>query len=134
MKPIATGILIVLLATGGLAAQTAGEQARILRDFQQRVTDAMYHEAPAPPIFTPPVAMVFRQMIAHALADHPAVLQPLPVARLDDFPTVLADALPLLPEPLEYRLFGHDLVVTDRESQRVVGVLREAVGTAYPIR
>jgi hypothetical protein len=41
--------------------------------------------------------------------------------------------LPLLPEPLEYRLVGHDLVVRDRESNRVVGVLREAVGTAYTV-
>ena len=147
MKPIATGILIVLLAQGGLAAQTAGEQAQIVRDFQQRVSDyaqgydclAPFPEAvtaatPAPQIFTLPVAMVFRQMIAHALAEHPPVLQPLPATGLDDFPSVLAEALPLLPEPLEYRLIGHDLVVRDRESQRVVGVLREAVGTAYPIR
>jgi hypothetical protein len=89
--------------------------------------------------------MVFRQMIARALAerdgaaaisgvsasDHLAVLQPFPAARLYDFPRVLAEALPLLPEPLEYRLIDHDLVVRDRESNRVVGVLRGAVGTAY---
>jgi hypothetical protein len=158
MKPIATGILIVLLVHGGAAAQTAGEQAAIVRDFQQRLVvytqqhqgldlfpDVVPAATPAPNIFTPPVAMVFRQMIARALAegggaaalrsvtalDHLAVLEPFPATRLYEFPHVLADALPLLPEPLEYRLTDHDLVVRDRETNRVVGVLREAVGTAY---
>lgn len=158
MRTIAIGILIVVLAHGGAAAQTAGEQAQIVSDFQQRVADyARQHQCldlfpeavnaatPAPRIFTLPVAMVFRQMIARALAErdgdavisstgaitHLAVLQPFPAARLYEFPRVLADALPLLPEPLEYRLIGHDLVVRDRESNHVVGVLREAVGTAY---
>jgi len=160
MRTIATGILIVVLAHGGAAAQTAGEQAQIVRDFQQRVADytqqhqclALFPEAvnaatPAPRIFTLPVAMVFRQLMVHALAErdgvaavsgagaseHLAVLQPFPDSQLYEFPRVFADALPLLPEPLEYRLVGHDLVVRDRESNRVVGVLREAVGTAYTV-
>jgi hypothetical protein len=158
MRTIAAGILIVVLAHGGAAAQSAGEQAQIVREFQQRVSDfaqqhhalALFPEAAAAAapaqVFTLPVAMVFRQRIARALAadragaaavsgaalpEHLAVLQPFPDSKLYDFPRVLADALPLLPEPLEYRLVGHDLVVRDRESNRVVGVLREAVGTAY---
>ena len=158
MRTIATGILIVVLAHGGAAAQSAGEQAQIVREFQRSVSDFTQHQGlalfpeavnaatPAPRIFTLPVAMVFRQLIARALAErdgvavsgvagseHLAVLQPFPDSKLYDFPRVLADALPLLPEPLEYRLVGHDLVVRDRESNRVVGVLREAVGTAYTV-
>ena len=160
MRTIATGILIVVLAHGGAAAQSAGEQAQIVGEFQRSVSDftqqhpslALFPEAvnaatPAPRIFTLPVAMVFRQLIARALAErdgvavvsgvagseHLAVLQPFPDSKLYDFPRVLADALPLLPEPLEYRLVGHDLVVRDRESNRVVGVLREAVGTVYTV-
>lgn len=158
MKTIAASVLIVVLAHGGAAAQSAGEQAQIVRDFQQRASEytqqhqdlALFPEVaavatPAPRIFTLPVAMVFRQLIARALAErdgvatlrgvdaseHLAVLQPFPDSKLYDFPRVLAEALPLLPEPLEYRLVGHDLVVRDRESNHVVGVLREAVGTAY---
>ena len=170
MRTIAIGILIIAFAHGGAAAQTAGEQAQIVRDFQQRVADyARQHQCldlfpeavnaatPAPRIFTAPVAMVFRQVIARALADrdghpgaghqhsgpfivgaaatqHLAVLQPFPDDKLYEFPGVFAEALPLLPEPLEYRLVGHDLVLRDRESNRVVGVLREAVGTAYIVR
>jgi hypothetical protein len=160
MRTIAIGILIVVFAHGGAAAQTAGEQTQIVGDFQQRVADytrqhqcldlfpeAVNAATPAPRIFTLPVAMVFRQLIARTLAErdgvaavsraatteHLAVLQPFPDSKLYDFPRVLADALPLLPEPLEYRLVGHDLVVRDRESNNVVGVLREAVGTAYTV-
>jgi hypothetical protein len=102
---------------------------------------------PAPRIFTLPVAMVFRQLIAGALAGHDgmafvgsagapahlAVLQPFPATMLYDFPRALADVLPVLPEPLEYRLVGHDLVVRDRAGDLVVGVLREAVGTAFTV-
>lgn len=163
LKTIAIGLLVLALAHGGAAAQTAGEQAQILRDFQQNVADytqrhqcldlfpeAINAATPAPRIFTLPVAMVFRQMIAKALTEHDgaavihglgagaseplAVLQPFPATKLADFPRVLADALPLLPEPLEYRLIGHDLVVRDRENDLVVGVLREAVSTALTIR
>lgn len=161
MRTIATGLLVLALAHGGAAAQTAGEQAQILRDFHRNVADytqrrqcldlfpeAINAATPAPRIFTLPVAMVFRQVIAQALAGHDgvaamsgvdaavhvAVLQPFPATKLSDFPRVLADALPVLPEPLEYRLIGHDLVVRDRASDLVVGVLREAVGTALAIR
>jgi hypothetical protein len=170
MRTIATGLLVLALAHGGAAAQTAGEQAQILRDFQRNVADYtqrhqcldLFPEAtnaatPAPRIFTLPVAMVFRQLIAKALAERGGVspasgvdaaehvaVPPLarrslgeggfPAAKLYDFPRVLEDALPVLPEPLEYRLIGHDLVVRDRASDLVVGVLREAVGTALTVR
>jgi hypothetical protein len=156
MRTIAIGLLALVLAPGGVSAQTTDEKARILREFDQRVVDytqqhkgldmfpgALNAAAPAPRIFTLPVAMVFRQEIARALAErdgvaalngvgtfsHPEVLEPFPSNGLYDFPRVLADALPPLPTPLEYRLIGHDLVVRDKEADIVVGVLRDAVGT-----
>ena len=155
MRTIAIGLLALALAHGGASAQTADETARILRDFDDWVGDytqlhqcldlfpgAIKAATPAPRIFTPPVAVVFRQLIARALAErdgvaaingvgafpHPSVLEPFPSHRLQDFPRVLEDALPPLPTPLEYRLIGHDLVVRDMEADIIVGVLRDAVG------
>ena len=160
MRTIAIGLLAFVLAHGGASAQTADEKARILRDFEQRVADytqqhkcldlfpeAINAATPAPRIFTPPVAVVFRQEIARALAErdgvaaingvgaflHPAVLEPFPPAGLVEFPRVLQDALPPLPTPLEYRLIGHDLVVRDKEADIVVGVLRDAVGSTLTV-
>ena len=154
-KAIAIGMLGVAIFSNRAAAQTAVEQAAILRDFQQSVVDytqrhqclAMFPEAlnaasPAPKIFTLPVAMVFRQIIARVLAapeqtaitaatrspQHPAVLEPFPASELTDFPRILSDALPLLPAPLEYRLIGNDLVIRDAEGDIIVAVLRGALG------
>jgi hypothetical protein len=157
MRTIATGLLALALAHGSPAAQTAGEEAQILRDFQHSVADYtqrhrclnMFPEAtnaatPAPRIFTLPVAMVFRQMIARTLAErdgvaaingvgadaHATALEPFPSTQLHHFPQVLNDALPPLPAPLEYRLIGHDLVIRDQEADIIVGVLRNAIGPA----
>ena len=155
MRTIAIGLLALALAHGSSAAQTAGEQAQILRDFQTRVAeytqrqrcldmfpDAINAATPAPRIFAQPVAMVFRQMIARTLAErdgvaaingvgayaHATALEPFPSNQLHDFPRVLNDALPPLPAPLEYRLIGHDLVIRDKQADIVVGVLRSAIG------
>lgn len=160
MRTIAIGLLALGIVSGA-AAQTAGEQSRILGDFQSSVADYtqrhqcldMFPEAinaatPAPRIFTPPVAMVFRQLIAKTLAErdgvtaingtgvgrHPAVLTPFPANELHDFPRVLEDALPPVPPPLEYRLIGHDLVIRDRQADVIVAVLRDAVGTALTVQ
>lgn len=153
-KAIAIGILGLVLAAPETAAQTPGEQARILGEFQRTVLDyAQYRTqgldcsseaapAPAPRIFTLPVAMVFRQLIARAVAErdgvaavhgvglahHHAVLEPFPAQQLVEFPRVLRDTLPVLPEPLEYRLIGADLVIRDTQADTVVGVLRDAFG------
>jgi len=131
MKTIAIGILGLALASSGAAAQTAGEQARILSDFQASVADythrhqcldlfpqALNAMTPPPRIFTLPVAMVFRQMIAKSLSRGSRAWR---------------DALPPLPAPLEYRLIGHDLVLRDTEANVVVGVLRDAVGPALTV-
>src|SRR5688572_29009934 len=146
MKTIAIGLLALSVASGVATAQTAGEKAQILRDFQQNVADYtqrhrcldMLPEAasgatPAPKIFTPPVAMVFRQLIASSLAErdgvaisglchypHAAALEPFPSIWLGEFPRVLRDALPPLPALLEYRLIGHDLAIRDRETDIIV--------------
>ena len=161
MRTIAIGLVILALAPCGAAAQTAEEQAGILRQFQQSVTDyAQHHQCldlfpealsaamPAPKVFTLPVAMVFRQLIARSLAErdgvaaaingvgasaHARLLEPLPSSGLQPFPRVLQDALPPLPTPLEYRLVGHDLVIRDAAADLVVGVLHEAIGSALTV-
>ena len=161
-KAIAIGLIGLALAANRAAAQTAVEQVRILRDFEQSVVEYtqrhhcldMFPEAlnaatPAPKIFTLPVAMVFRQVIAQALADHDregaaiggvnvthhvTVLQPFPTNELVEFPTVLRDALPALPGALEYRMVGNDLVIRDRDADIIVGVLRDAVGNLTTVR
>jgi hypothetical protein len=161
MRTIAIGLLALALASGVAVAQTAGEQVRILRDFEKSVADytqrprcldalpeAINAAVPAPKIFTLPVAMVFRQVIFRALAErdgvaaingagpyrHAAVLDPFPAGELYGFPRVLQDALPALPASLEYRLIGHDLVVRDKEADIIVGVLRDALGRALTVK
>jgi hypothetical protein len=109
--------------------------------------EALNAATPAPKIFTLPVAMVFRQLIAQTLADRApaaiggigtahraAVLQPFPDSELNDFPTVLRDALPPLSGTLEYRLIGDDLVIRDAGADLIVAVLRDAVGNATTVR
>ena len=154
-KTVAIGMLGLALFSNRAAAQTAVEQAQILGEFERSVVDytqrhqclAMFPEAinaatPAPKLFTLPVAIVFRQLIAKAVAapgetaighvgvtHHVAVLQPFPANELFDFPPVLSAALPLLPEPLEYRLIGNDLVIRDARADLIIAVLRDALGT-----
>lgn len=152
---IAIGMLGFALCADRAVAQTATEQARILGDFQQSVVDYtqrhkcldMFPEAisaatPAPKIFTLPVAMVFRQLIARALVGHvgePAIfgvgiahrampLEPFPGTDLYDFPQKLAAALPGLPAPLEYRLIFNDLAIRDTDADIIVAVMRDAIG------
>lgn len=161
MRIIAIGVLGIVLGSGLATAQTVEERARVLRDFSQNV--ANYAERyqcldpvhapvlePSPRIFTLPVGMVFRQLIAEALQDrapgtsmegvanwpqhHPVVLAPFPADELVDFPAVLANALPVLPAPLDYRLIGRDLVMRDIQSDVIIGVLRDAVGAIATLK
>jgi hypothetical protein len=156
-KAIVIGILGLGLVSNRAAAQTAVEQAQILRDFQASVaTYAEHHECldlfpetvnattPAPRIFTLPVAVVFRQLIGHVMSGdesgaaiggvgtthRTAVLRPPMTEPLYDFPKVLSEALPVLPAPLEYRLIDNDLVIRDAEANLVVAVLRDATAAA----
>ncbi|MDO8678201.1 MAG: hypothetical protein Q7R30_06510 [Acidobacteriota bacterium] len=161
MRIIAIGLLGIVLSGGVAAAQTVEERARVLRDFDRNI--ANYAERyqcldpvhapvlePSPRVFTLPVAMVFRQLIVEALQDrapgtamsgvanwprrHPVVLEPFPADELLEFPEVMADALPVLPAPLEYRLIGRDLVVRDVQSDVIIGVLRDAVSAISTLR
>ena len=128
-KTIAIGILGLALVTNRAAAQTAVEQAQILRDFQRSVVDYTQRDTcllgpeasaaatPAPKVFTLPVAMLFRQLIAHAFAN----------GDTNDIDTLLREALPVLPAPLEYRLTDHNLVIRDTGTDDTVAVLRDAV-------
>ncbi len=162
MRTIAIGLLGIVLVQGSAAAQTPAEQALVIRDFYWSIADYNEHRlcldpahaaaaAPAPRIFTLPVAMVFRQMIAKALeesggavaamsapgawtARHPAVFERVPATELQEFPEVLARALPGLPDFLEYRLIGRDLVLRDIEADLIIAVLRDAIGGISTIR
>jgi hypothetical protein len=159
-KAIAIGLLGLALVSNRAAAQTAVERAQILSEFQRSVVNytqrhtgldmfpgTLNAATPAPRIFTLPVAMVFRQLIAYSLSGHDsaaiggvgvphraAVLQPFPANELYDFPRLLADVLPPLPSPVEYRLIGNDLVIRDAEADVIVAVLRDAVGNATTVR
>ena len=132
---IAIGMLGLLLASNRAAAQTAVEQGQILREFDASVTayiqhlerlsdfpDATTADTPAPKVFTLPVAMVFRQMIAHSLA-------------LDPSSEALSHSLPELPPALDYQLRDRDLIILDRDTDVVVAVLRDATAAvAVPRR
>jgi len=127
-KAIAIGMLGLALVSNRAAAQSVVERAQILRDFQQSVVDytqqheclVMFPEAasaatPAPKVFTLPVAMVFRQIIADAvIANHTADL------------SMMTGALPALPARLQYRLNADDLELRDLEDGTVVAVLKDA--------
>ena len=149
MRALAIGLLGIVLVTGTAFAQTPQEQATILRMFKQSVADyTVLNQCtdPVRPIFTLPVATVFRQAIATALDEsadvpqlgdagtvlpldrHPAALEPFPAAHLHDFPPLLERALPALPPVLEYRLIGDDLVLRDVRDDVIVAVLRDAIG------
>lgn len=130
-KAIALGILGLALLSSRAAAQTAAEQAQIVRDFNQSVADytqrhqclsvvpeAVTAATPAPKVFTLPVAMVFRQRIARALVEKAALLE----------------SLPPLPEPLEYRLLNDDLAIRDTQRGFVIAVLRDALGVMATTR
>lgn len=161
MRTIAIGVLGIVLSAGLATAQTVEERARVLRDFNLNIAnyadryqclDPVHAPVlePSPRVFTLPVALVFRRLIVEALQErapgtamggvanwprrHPVVLEPFPADELLEFPEVLADALPVLPTPLEYRLIGRDLVVRDVQSDVIIGVLRDAVGGISTIR
>ena len=127
-KAIAIGMLGLALVANRATAQTVVERAQILSDFHKSVVDysqqherlVMFPEAttavsPAPMVFTLPVAMVFRQIIADAVIVHHA----------DESATVL-DELPELPASLLYRLNGNDVELRDLEDGTVVAVLKNA--------
>ena len=104
---------------------------------------------PAPRIFTPPVAVVFRQLIAaaisfrrrhtgHARGEYATAsrrrARAVPGNSAEHVSTVLERALPPLPAGLEYRLIDNDLVLRDADADVIVAVLRDALGTTVTLK
>jgi hypothetical protein len=152
MRTASIAVLVGVLATGQALAQTGPEQRAILRSFERAV--ATYAEqgectgpvhgtaAPGPVIFTVPVSMVFRQLIAKGLGDPGAptmsaprrppdprleLCAPFPLADSRLLPDAVLDVLPALPPGVEYRFVGNDLVLRDLQLNVVVAVLHEAI-------
>ena len=98
-------------------------------------------------IFSPSISLVFRAIIAKAfdgrdvdalLADlydehpglhgvRPAVNEPLPAGATHEMPSLLLQALPALPEDLEYRIVDRDLVLWDIHANLVVDFVPRAL-------
>lgn len=98
-------------------------------------------------IFTPAVEQLFRRIITEALEGrdrdaflgdvndedlttqdfHPRVYDPYPDWATHKIPALLLQRLPSLPEDIEYRLLGHDLVLWDTHADLIVDVLSDAI-------
>jgi hypothetical protein len=153
MRTFLIALVSFILIDGRAFAQTSVEQRAILRGFERSVAEyaaqfdwSTEQQMPAveaaPVIFTLPVSIVFRQLIATALGDSQIPTMSSPSRprdhRLDvnaTFPLadstlpsqVVLDALPSLPARLEYRLVGGDLVLRDTQLNIVVAVLHDAI-------
>lgn len=97
-------------------------------------------------IFTPAVATAFRELIAETLKgrdveaflselneEHPrwhgaraVVNEPLPKGATHEMPCALLQALPSLPEDVEYRIVDHDLVLWDIHANLVIDFIPHA--------
>lgn len=98
-------------------------------------------------MFTPPVAVLFRTLIAEALTGrdveallgelteedagvehaHLVVNEPLPRGASHEMPCVLLRTLPALPEDVEYRIVGRHLVLWDTHANLVIDFLPDAL-------
>jgi hypothetical protein len=99
-------------------------------------------------LFAPPVAKTLRQLIADALAANDILPEDVVAANLDEvaedaewpvvngrFPWMrgagmwpcILNALPALPDELQYRVVGRDLVLVDVHADLVVDILRQAI-------
>src|SRR5512146_1147960 len=127
------------------------KEPAVITQRQHRLGEAIRDaraEAKPGDIFTPPIAGVFRQLIARDLAGrrpvdrHAFVVeQPDVTVRVNDFypttvplasvPPRLLQALPTLPDGLEYRFVGHTLILRDVDPNLVVDVLPRAIPARY---
>jgi hypothetical protein len=98
-------------------------------------------------IFTPQVERMFRGLVAEALEGknveallrdlfdehpamhefHPGVYDRYPDWASHEMPMFLLHRLPALPEDVEYRLIGHDLVLWDAHADSMLDVLPDAI-------
>ena len=142
----AIGVLVLATAARG---QTSAEQRAITREFERTVFTAIEQfdcdagrVVPSDAIFTLPVSMVFRQLIATALGQPSAhvmsaprranvvklaVCDPFPLDESSAVPAAITAVLPVLPPTLEYRFVGQDLVIRETHRDVVFGVLRDAI-------
>jgi hypothetical protein len=156
MRTLSLAVLAVTLVSGNALAQTAAEQRAILRGFERAVwayvqqldcseAEAQLTDPSEPVLFTLPVSMVFRQLIASTLGhgqvptmsappgrpEHLMAHDAFPIEKSSPLPDKLIAVLPVLPPGLEYRFVERDLVLLDTELKLVVGVLRDAIGRAH---
>jgi hypothetical protein len=95
-------------------------------------------------IFSPPVALMFRQRLAAALmpaewlllgcgedgesvAPVPIVNETVWVEWMAEAPPALLQQLPELPAAIEYRFVGNDLILWDAHAETVIDVLSDAL-------
>jgi hypothetical protein len=99
-------------------------------------------------VFTADIQRTFRRLIARAISEHEIAVADLLDAFLSDvvpgasrpgvnrrfswqigtaMPGCLLEALPLLPEGLQYRLSGRDLILLDVDANLIIDILREAL-------
>jgi hypothetical protein len=97
-------------------------------------------------VFTPEVALRFRETVADALrhldveamlralfAEHPAprgrlrVYDPYPDWATHEVPAILLQRLPALPDGIMYRLVNHDLLLWDADANLIVDILPGAL-------
>jgi hypothetical protein len=144
---IAVSAVIVFATSAG--GQTLPEQRAISREFERTVFTAMERfdcesgqAVPSDAIFTVPVSMVFRQLLATALgrpyapginaprrpdAGRLAECEPFPLSESSRVPPAVTAVLPVLPAALEYRFVGRDLVLRETRRNVVFGVLLDAI-------
>jgi hypothetical protein len=95
-------------------------------------------------IFTPPVAVMFRDVIAQAIYDVDieglvdedleaagflvdlVVNEPVPAWALQDVPDALRGRLPALPDAIEYRVVDGNLILWDTHAEIVIDALPNA--------
>ena len=124
------------------AANIKGRQALLAAKIKSARADAKPGD-----IFTPEVSSIFRHLIAQPLksADgpriraslanaepvknfHPQVNQQYPAGlSLQSTPPSLLIDLPKLPEEMEYRIVGHDLILRDAAANIIVDLLPQAI-------
>lgn len=99
-------------------------------------------------IFSPAIAIVFRQLISEALVAHdveallielneeqpvargvhPLVNEPYPKGVTHEVPAILLQRLPALPEDVEYRIVDRDLLLWDIHADLVIDFVPDAFG------
>jgi hypothetical protein len=130
-------------------SSSSRRSALLNRTFLAAAIKAARPQAKQGDIFTMPVALMFRSRLVTALAgrdteaflrelfeEHPGtegyhvkVYEPYPDWASHEVPTIFLQVLPTLPEDVEYRLLGRDLVLWDIHADLVIDVLIDAIPT-----